>query len=175
MAQNRDAPAYQEYAASVMAKTQYRVLSLTERGLLYTLKLECWVNKRLPSNPAMLARVLGMEASEVATALPKVMPFFAMDGPDLVCPELEDYRAHIDARRDRLSEAGKKGAAKTNLRHVDTGAATPPALSRPGRGHLVKPSTDQHSKVQNSQTHVLNGEADNDAWLDDYERESRGF
>ncbi|MDE2434429.1 MAG: hypothetical protein KGN37_16465 [Burkholderiales bacterium] len=110
MAQNRDAPAYQEYAASVMAKTQYRVLSLTDRGLLYTLKLECWVNQRMPADPAFLARVLGLDVDEVAASLPKVMPFFERDGPDLICPELEDYRAHLDSRREKLSEAGKKGA-----------------------------------------------------------------
>ena len=45
MTPNRTAPAYQEYAASVMAKTQYRVLSLTERGLLYTLSMR-------PANPS---------------------------------------------------------------------------------------------------------------------------
>lgn len=73
MAQNRDAPAYQEYAASVMAKTQYRVLSLSERGLLYTLKLECWVNREMPSDPATLARVLGFDAADVARALPQVL------------------------------------------------------------------------------------------------------
>ena len=50
MAQNRTPPAYQEYAASVIANGDYRVLSLAERGLLYTLKLECWVNHRVPKD-----------------------------------------------------------------------------------------------------------------------------
>lgn len=59
MAQHRDPPAYQEYAASMMARTEYRVLSLEGRGLLYTLRNECWVNGQLPADPATLARVLG--------------------------------------------------------------------------------------------------------------------
>ena len=55
MAQHRDPPAYQEYAASMMARTEYRVLSLEGRGLLYTLRNECWVNGQLPADPATLA------------------------------------------------------------------------------------------------------------------------
>lgn len=174
MAQNRDAPAFQEYAASVMAKTQYRVLSLTERGLLYTLKLECWVNKRMPADPVMLARVLGFDATEVKAALPKLAHFFAKDGHDLICPELEDYRAHIEGRREKLSEAGKKGAAKTNLKHADGEAATPPAMTQPGRGLLVQSNTDKPSSVQNSQIQVLRKEPSHTQWTNDYERASRG-
>lgn len=34
MAQNREAPAFQEYAASLMARTDYREMSLEGRGLL---------------------------------------------------------------------------------------------------------------------------------------------
>lgn len=175
MAQNRDAPAYQEYAASVMAKTQYRVLSLSERGLLYTLKLECWVNRQMPADPATLARVLGFDVAEVAAALPQVLPFFAIDGPALSCPELDDYRAHIDGRREKLSEAGKKGAAKTNNKHQAINAATPTATPQPGRGPLVKPSQAKPSQVQNSQTTVLMEKPSNDAWLNEYEHHSRGF
>lgn len=175
MAQNRDAPAYQEYAASVMAKTQYRVLSLSERGLLYTLKLECWVNREMPSDPATLARVLGFDAADVAAALPQVLPFFAIEGPALTCPELDDYRAHIDGRREKLSEAGKKGAAKTNNKHQGTEAATPTATPRPGRGPLVKPSQAKPSQVQSSSIPVLTEKPSDTAWLNEYEQHSRGF
>ena len=39
MSQNRDAPAYQEYAANLLARREFRAMSLPERGLLYTLRL----------------------------------------------------------------------------------------------------------------------------------------
>lgn len=175
MAQNRDAPAYQEYAASVMAKTQYRVLSLNERGLLYTLKLECWVNRQLPAAPSTLARVLGLDATDVAAALPSVLPFFAVDGSNLTCPELDDYRAHLDGRREKLSEAGKKGAAKTNQKHLDAVAATPSPSPQPRRGPLVKPSQAQHSLDKQNNASVLNGEALDGKWLNEYDRASRGY
>ena len=48
MAQNREPPAFQEYAAAMMAKTDYRLMSLAGRGLLYTMRLECWVNLTCP-------------------------------------------------------------------------------------------------------------------------------
>ena len=65
MAQSRDAPAYQEYPANFMARIQYRVMSLAERGLLLTLRHECWVNKQVPADPRTLARMLGYEVNEV--------------------------------------------------------------------------------------------------------------
>ena len=74
MAQSRDAPAYQEYPANFMARIQYRVMSLAERGLLLTLRHECWVNKQVPADPCTLARMLGYEVDEVAAALPAVLP-----------------------------------------------------------------------------------------------------
>lgn len=91
MAQNREPPAFQEYAAQLMARTEYRVLSLAAHGLLYSLRLECWVNKSMPSNPTVLARVLGVEKHEVDDALPQIMPFLASKDGQLSCPELDDY------------------------------------------------------------------------------------
>jgi len=41
MTPNRTAPAYQEYAASMMARLEYRTLTLPQRGLLYSMRLEC--------------------------------------------------------------------------------------------------------------------------------------
>ncbi len=57
MSQNRKAPAYQEYAATIMAQLSFRTMSLQDRGLLYTMRLECWVNMRLPNNHNDLAKV----------------------------------------------------------------------------------------------------------------------
>ena len=72
MAQNRQPPAYQEYASSIMARVEYRVMRLDHRGLLYTMRLECWVNHTLPENPEMLSKILGFDAAEIASALPSV-------------------------------------------------------------------------------------------------------
>jgi uncharacterized protein YdaU (DUF1376 family) len=168
MAQNRDAPAFQEYAASMMARFEYRCLSLSERGLLYSLRLECWANKLLPADTPTLARALGYEVHDIEMALPKVMTFFASDGKSIMCPELEHYRAHLEGRRDKLSAAGKKGAAKTNKKHAEPEAATPTTTPQQGRDPLVK-----QRQVKSNSIHAMKGEVHKE-WTNEYERESNG-
>lgn len=113
-AQNRPAPAFQEYAASMLARLEYRTLTLPQRGLLYSMRLECWVNRFLPESPSVLARILGFDEAEVVAELPYVMPFFGVQEGRIFSPELEDYRSHIDDVRARKSQGGKRGAVVTN-------------------------------------------------------------
>lgn len=169
MAQHRDAPAFQEYAASLLARTEFRVMSLAARGLLFTMRLECWVNESLPSDSAKLARVLGFHPDEVGRALPDVMAFFKLDGANLRCPELDDYRAHLRDRRERQAEGGRAGAAKTNSTRAKAGSPDPPPDPQATRESLVQNSQDQNSQVKPSIGEKLNSD-----WLNDYERASRG-
>lgn len=111
--QNREAPAYQEYAANMMAKIDFRAMSLAERGLLYTMRLECWVNDRLPADPDRLAKVLGYSAGEVKKALPAVKPFFVIVDGFLTSPELDNYKIHIEDGRKRRVEGGRAGGLKS--------------------------------------------------------------
>ena len=76
MPQHREPPAFQEYAATMMASIDFRTMSLAARGLLYTMRLECWVNRQLPSDPVRLTHMLGFDATEVSALLPKVIGFF---------------------------------------------------------------------------------------------------
>ena len=110
--QNRDAPAYQEYAASMMAKLEYRGMSLAERGLLYTMRLECWVNDKLPADPGKLAKVLGYSEAEISETLPAVVPFFVELVGFLSSPELDSYKLHLADAKKRMSDGGKKSASK---------------------------------------------------------------
>jgi len=64
----RDAPAFQEYAAAMLANSRYRLMSLAERGLLDTLRRECWVNRGMPAKPATLAKMLGFDSAEIDAA-----------------------------------------------------------------------------------------------------------
>ena len=175
MTQQRDAPAFQEYAASMMARTPYRVMSLAGRGLLYTMRLECWVNGSMPSDPAVLARVLGYGVDEVALALGEVAPFFSIDGGAYRCPELDNYRNHLEDRRARQSKGGKVGAAMTNKAHQNVTTGKPASTPQARRESLVKPST-----VKTSQFKSIEGKGVPDpefvAGLEGraYERASRG-
>jgi uncharacterized protein YdaU (DUF1376 family) len=169
VAQHRDAPAFQEYAASILARTDFRVMSLAARGLLFTMRLECWVNESLPGEPDKLARVLGYQPDEVSRALPEVMAFFRRDGANLRCPELDDYRAHLLERRARQAEGGRAGAAKTNSARTRAGSPDPPGDPQATRESLVQNSQVQNSQVQPSREAVLDRD-----WVNSYEQASRG-
>ena len=159
MSQNRDAPAFQEYAAAMLSRLPFRTMTLQERGLLYTMRLECWVNMRLPGNHGDLSKVLGLLVAEVAASLPAVMPFFEVVDGFIISPELENYRAHLADRKSKQSQGGKRGSAITNGKRnrpakavvVDV-TSTPSSTSRlPRRGggeSLVQPSTAKPSQNQ---------------------------
>ncbi len=137
MQPNRTAPAYQEYAASMMARLEYRTLTLAQRGLLYSMRLECWVNQFLPESAEVLARILGFDPAEIAAELPYVMPFFEVENGRITSPDLEAYRRRVEGIRERQAQGGKAGAAKTNARktRADTGVS----------GNSGKPSGDSTS------------------------------
>ena len=191
MSQNRDAPAYQEYAATILAQLPFRTMTLQDRGLLYTMKLECWVNVRLPHNHSDLTKVLGLTVAEVAGSLASVMPFFEVVGGFIISPELENYRAHLEERKSKQSHGGKRGSAITNgkrnrpAKAVDDGVTSTPSstlrLPRRGGGEsLVKPSTEKPSQTQPSERgfvtdpFVAEYEAAEACSANDYAKASRG-
>jgi len=171
--QGRDAPAYQEFAASMMARLEYREMNLAERGLLYTLRNECWVNHRMPSEPARLARVLNVSVDDIRSLLPAVMSFFEVQGDSLICPELENYRHYQDARRERMSEGGKRSAEKRKHTKHDVDevgkhpTSTLQAASKPSPTSLqalspVKSKQDKSKPVASESN-------DHEAWIRGYE------
>jgi hypothetical protein len=175
MSQNRNAPAYQEYAAALLAQLAFRTMSLQHRGLLYTMRLECWVNIRLPQNHADLAKVLGLPVAQIAESLAAVMPFFEIVDGYVICPELENYRAHLADRKSKQSKGGKIGSAITNRKHApsakhvtdeapSTTSGTPRLIRRGTRVSLVQSSTAKPNPNpnQSSGTGV-------DAFVSDYE------
>lgn len=190
MSQNRDAPAFQEYAAAMLSRLPFRTMTLQERGLLYTMRLECWVNARLPGNPGDLAKVLGLPVAEVTASLPAVMPFFEVVDGYIISPELEDYRAHLAERKHKQSQGGKRGSAITNgkrnrpAKAADAGASSTPSsnsrLPRRGGGESsVQPSTAQQSQNQPSEKGVVDlfvaeYEAAENCTPNDYAKASRG-
>jgi len=169
MAQNRKPPAYQEYAATILADRNFRLMTLAERGLFFSMRLECWQNMNVPANPSDLARYLGYDAISVETALTeKVKSFFVLNGLDFVCPEIEDYRKHLDEQRKKQSEGGKKGAQSTNSKHKQQ-AGDSQVPRQDTRESLV-----QYSSVQNSKTQSLQSGDIQDEWVNEYDKFSNG-
>ena len=166
MVQNRKPPAFQEYAATILSSKAFRVMTLSQRGLLFTMRLECWVNQSVPSLSNELSKYLGISHHELTEALSgEVISFFDDSGSLYTCPELEDYRQHLKEQREKQSAGGKKGAAKTNKKWegVESGK------SQEARKPLVQSSSEQLSS-----NHTLESDYVNDDFVMEYERASNG-
>lgn len=133
----RPAPAYQEYASDILANAQYRMMTLSERGLLYTMRKECWVNGSIPANPNDLASYLKFEVQEIQTCLSKkVLSFFKAQEESLICPELEQYRQMLEDRNRKMSEGGKKGGKTTQNRHRGKQSTPEPTIKPLSRSEM---------------------------------------
>jgi len=179
MSQNREPPAYQEYASNILAKFDFRHLSLAERGLLYTLKLECWVNVALPADPEKLSRSLGLPVDQLNDALPALASFFSVDSNTIRCPELENYRRDLAERRAKQSAGGRKGARKVNSEksgaaaHIEHPTISSQSQIRQQSNPQVPrqgtyESLDKTSLDQLSQKKLTRGGDSTDPWIRDY-------
>ncbi len=93
-------------------------MSLPERGLLDTLRRECWVSGYVPAYLPDMARVLGFTEAEIEAAYTsRVQAFFELSGGDLISPDLECYRAELAGRKARMAEGGRIGGRKTQQRN----------------------------------------------------------
>lgn len=176
MTQNRKPPAYQEYAATILADRNFRLMTLAERGLFFSMRLECWQNSEVPATENELAKYLGYEFSDIQQALTaRVKSFFSVNDRLFRCPELDDYRQHLEQQKARQSEGGKRGAAivngKSNKPRKQASASDSAMSSgnsqapRRGEGEsLVKLSSEKQSQTQPLENDV------NDAWLNDYDK-----
>ena len=166
MAQNRKPPAFQEYAATILSSKSFRVMNLSQRGLLFTMRLECWVNQSVPSLSNELAKYLGFGHQEVSDALSAdVLSHFKNAGGSYLCNELEDYRQHLNEIKQKKSEGGKKGAATTNKKWKEIESGNPQVTCK----SLVQFNSEQLSSEQS-----LESENINDEFVREYERASNG-
>jgi len=109
---HRDAaPAYQEYASDMLGNRNFKTMTLAERGLLYTLRMDCWVNRSVPTDPTELAHYLGIQVDQLRNVLTKrVLDFTEAIDDEMVFPDLEEYRDKLTKAR----EGRRQGAKMTN-------------------------------------------------------------
>lgn len=166
----RRPPSYQEYASDMLAMESVRLMHLAERGLLATMRLYVWVNDTAPADPALLARVLGLDTSEVRAALTeRVRSFFepVPEAPDrLYNVELARQMAQYLERSQERVESGRRGGKSAQQKRNRSQAqlvAQPEAQLK-----LAEKSRDEKSRAEKDRTE-LSG-ASRDSWVDDYER-----
>jgi len=173
MTQNRQPPAYQEYAASMLANNNFRMMSLAARGLLYTLRLEHWIENPLPADPIKLARVLRLDIDIVSSALLEHGDLIVISDEKIRIPELDFYKEHLSDIRKKQSSGGKEGAAiarknAKNRNQIEHTNAQPKVYPKVTQGS-TKRSLVQNSSAQsnsNQSNSVINKE---DKWIADYE------
>ena len=167
MAQNRKPPSFQEYAATILSSKSFRVMTLSQRGLLFTMRLECWVNHSTPSLSNELAKYLGFSHQEISEALSvDVISYFNESESSYICPELEDYRQHLKEIRDKQRAGGKKAAAITNNKWREIQSSKP---------QVTCESLVQLSPVKLSSNQSLENGNIHDDFVKDYESASNGI
>jgi uncharacterized protein YdaU (DUF1376 family) len=179
--QKRPPPSFQEYAAAMLANIRFRMMTLAERGLLSTMRYECWENHGLPADPSVLARVIGQPEDEVRAALPAVMSFFESRNGLLICTELENYRAYRAAVREAQSAGGrsssdaKKAKSKPSKakEQKDSAGNLKVTCSHPV-STLQVCRQEQQRPEQQSQKQSSVESVNPDPWVSDYDKASNG-
>lgn len=143
----RPPPAYQEYASDMLANMQYRMMSLSERGLLDTMRRECWVNKQVPMKEDDLANYLRIDRAEIEACLTsRVLSFFVDRAQFLICPELEHYREELLARQQKMAAGGQKGGEATQKKHKSPKATLETTIKPLSRDEVGRDEVDRVEK-----------------------------
>jgi hypothetical protein len=164
----RKPPAYLEYAADILSNLQWRMMSFSERGLWDTLRKECWVNGRVPSDPRELSLLLNKSVEEVSKTLtPRVLAEFEAADGSLTCPELDAYRREQMLRRERMSSGGRTGgkATQRNARLARSYPEVPPeATLKP----LRRNELNRNEMSQEEQSPGGDFSEEHQQWVDEY-------
>ena len=119
-------PGVMLYAERMLSDRRYRQMSLAERGLYMSMAYECWKNGSVPAGTQELAEYLGKQYEEVSTAATeRCMSFFTRQGTELICPEIEEYRAVMlerSAKKRRAGSLGGKAAAVSRASNLSSNA-----------------------------------------------------
>lgn len=114
----RSPPAYQEYASDLLADHRFRSMTFGERGLLFTIKLECWVNERVPKDSTALENFIRATSDEMQRFFtPRVRSFLSEGEKHFLFPELENQKFNFQLKRSLQSKGGRNGGLKTQSKN----------------------------------------------------------
>ena len=168
------APAFQVYAFDLMAKRDYRVMTLAERGLLFSMLCECWANSEIPAAPDELAAMLGKPGEVQGALTSRVVAFFEKTKTGtFLSPDLETYRRYVLEQRESMSKGGRKGGLKRaeNERQAREASSSPSKSSQAtlkGR----ESELESESEPELAKSGIISVD---DPWLNDYEKASKGL
>ncbi|NOS97372.1 MAG: hypothetical protein HOP25_02735 [Methylotenera sp.] len=108
----QEAPAFQEYAANLLARRDFKALKLESKGLLWAMRLEYWVNGDFNDDAAQIGAILGVSTEDIARLLPTISTFLATDGKSIGFEDLSNYKLSLEAKRAKQSAGGKQTQEK---------------------------------------------------------------
>ena len=147
----RRPPAFQEYATDTLADRSFRMLSLAERGLRTTMRMECWANETIPCSPKELALFLNLNPADVQINLTSgVLSYFEENDGNLSCPELEGQRERLMAQRAAQSTGGKKGGQTTQKKYKDFQVVNEANLEADPKAKIKVLSRDEENREEES-------------------------
>lgn len=162
--QKRPPPAYQEYASSIISTRAFKFLNFAEKGLLWHIRLECWINGSLPSDSGELSALLGGSKDEISELLKKIKPMIKISKAEIRCPDLDDYREHLEAISLTKSTAGKASAkAREVAKHLLNTCST--HVQHPFNTLSIVQSSSATSSISNEGKGLKSGEPDEIAQL----------
>lgn len=110
----------------MLSSRAFRLMNTVDRGVCWTIRMECWVIGSLPADPNELGQWLRIDPNEVIMALKLAVPsIFKVENGELTCPELDAHRQRLSEHHANLAAWGSKGGKK--------------ATANKGNGH--KPSS----------------------------------
>lgn len=109
-------PAFQFYPKDFLMDGNVATMSLAERGAYITLLCHCWLECSIPSEPALLARLVGVGPRPFAVLWPAIAPCFKRrDDGRLVHLRLDREREKQAEFRQSQSDRAKRPRASRNL------------------------------------------------------------
>ena len=122
--QRRAYPWFKESPATLLSDRKYKALSWAEKGLLWQLRCEYWVNDALPSAPDELDAIMGAERGMCARLIEKVRGHFIeeIDGC-LHFPDLKYQREMQAQESERKANGGRKGGKASAAQRASERAA----------------------------------------------------
>lgn len=106
-------PAFQFYPKDYQSDEAVRLMNHEERGIYLDLLCAEWLEGSIPSNPALLARLIGTTKKKMEAAWILVGPKFVPDASGngrLIHPRLEEERVKQAEWREKSSKGGLKSA-----------------------------------------------------------------
>lgn len=126
-------PCFQVYASDELGDEAFKLASLAERGLLFSMLAYAWQNETAPLDKGRLAQLLGLNPPDVERHYGDLIACRFRADPDdptrIFAPDLERQKQEMSDRRRKLAASGSKGGKTTQaaIRKAKREAAHPPS------------------------------------------------